>query len=128
MSVRLSILLIVLAQQLAPPFQTPWYRRPTRVVPAPAGRQPTAPPGFRVNVFADSLQFPRFMALAPNGDVFVAEPFRGNGKITILRDADGDGVAEIRETFASGLRKAVIRPQNGADGFCLTAALGGRAI
>ena len=45
------------------------------------------------------------MALAPNGDVFVAEPARGNGKITVLRDADQDGVAETRETFASGLNR-----------------------
>src|SRR5207244_10837830 len=39
--------------------------------------------------------------LAPNGDVIVAEP--GAGKITILRDANHDGVAEQRSTFARGL-------------------------
>ena len=58
-----------------------------------------------MNVFADTLQFARFMALAPNGDVFLAEPVRAAGAITILRDANRDGVAETRETFATGLNR-----------------------
>ena len=41
------------------------------------------------------------MALAPNGDVFVADP--GVNSIFILRDTNGDGVAETRFTFASNL-------------------------
>ena len=45
------------------------------------------------------------MALAPNGDAFLAEPFRNAGKITVLRDTDKDGVAETRETFATGLNR-----------------------
>jgi glucose/arabinose dehydrogenase len=65
----------------------------------------TVPAGFAVNVFADTLQMPRMMALAPNGDVFVSEPVRGQGAITILRDANRDGVAETRETFAAGLNR-----------------------
>ena len=56
-------------------------------------------------MFADALQLPRFMALAPNGDVFVAEPVRNAATITVLRDADKDGVAEMRETFATGLNR-----------------------
>ena len=58
-----------------------------------------------MNVFADSLQFARFMALAPNGDVFLAEPARADGRITVLHDRDHDGVAETRETFATGLNR-----------------------
>jgi glucose/arabinose dehydrogenase len=92
-------------QQLPAPFHTPWFRKPTRVVPMPDGVQLRVPAGFTVNLFADNLQFARFMALAPNGDVFLAEPFRGAGKITILRDADRDGAAEVRETFATGLNR-----------------------
>jgi glucose/arabinose dehydrogenase len=62
--------------------------------------------GFRAGVFADRLQLARFMALAPNGDIFLSEPVsRSGGKITILRDADKDGVAETRETFATGLNR-----------------------
>ena len=69
----------------------------------PDGHQLTVPAGFAVNVFADELQFARFMALAPNGDVFLSEPSTGgNAKITVLRDADHDGVAETRSTLRPG--------------------------
>src|SRR5205823_12524201 len=92
----LVVLLAFFVQQLPPPFQTPWFRKITRVVARPEGRQLTVPAGFSVNLYADNLQFARFMAVAPNGDVFLAEPVRGGGRITILRDADRDGVAETR--------------------------------
>jgi glucose/arabinose dehydrogenase len=106
MAIRASVLVLaLLVQQLPAPFQTPWFRKATRVVPMPDGRHLTVPSGFTVRVFADNLTFARFMALAPNGDVFLAEPFRGAGRITILRDADKDGVAEVRETFATGLNR-----------------------
>jgi glucose/arabinose dehydrogenase len=108
MTVRVSVWLVLLflfGQQLPPPFHTPWFRRGTRVVPMPEGHRLTVPAGFTVNVFAEKLELPRFMALSPNGDVFLAEPVRGAGKITVLRDADGDGVAETRETFATGLNR-----------------------
>jgi glucose/arabinose dehydrogenase len=102
----LATFLVVALQQLPPPFETPWFRRSTRVVPMPEGHQLTVPAGFAVNVFADKLQLARFMALAPNGDVFLAEPVaRGAGKITVLRDSDKDGVAEGRETFAADLNR-----------------------
>jgi glucose/arabinose dehydrogenase len=72
----------------------------------PDGHQLTVPAGFAVNVFADKLLLARFMALAPNGDVFLSEPSTGgNAKITVLRDADHDGVAEARFVFASGLNR-----------------------
>ena len=100
-----AIGLTLLLQQLPPPFHSPWYRKPTRVVPMPEAHQLTVPPGFAVNIFADKLQFARFMALAPNGDVFLAEPVRGAGLITILRDEDRDGTAETRYTFANGLNR-----------------------
>jgi len=93
-------------QELAAPFATPWFRKPTRVVAMPDGHPLTVPAGFSVNTFADHLQLARFMALAPNGDVFLSEPVsRTAGKITILRDTDKDGVAETRETFATGLNR-----------------------
>src|SRR3954466_14198993 len=94
------------ASPLPPPFATPWYRKPTRVVLMPDGHQLTVPDGFHVSVFADKLSMARFMAIAPNGDIFLSEPVsRTAGKITILRDADRDGVAETRETFATGLNR-----------------------
>ena len=89
---------------LPQPFATPWFRKPTRVVPLPDGHTLTVPAGFTVSLFADKLPMARFMALAPNGDVLLTEPVgRNAGSITILRDADHDGVAETRETFASNL-------------------------
>jgi glucose/arabinose dehydrogenase len=98
-------------QSIAPPplpapFATPWFRKATRTVAMPDGRQLTVPAGFTVTVFADHLSLARFMALAPNGDVFLSEPVsRTAGKITILRDADHDGIAETRETFAASLNR-----------------------
>lgn len=72
----------------------------------PDGHQLTVPPGFTVSVFPDKLQVPRFMALAPKGDIFVSEPVsRTAGRITVLRDTDHDGVADEREIFASALNR-----------------------
>jgi len=110
MGKRLLVVLAVAVAQLAAsqlpaPFATPWFRKPTRIVPMPEGRRPMVPPGFTVSVWADHLQFARFMALAPTGDVFLAEPTRGDGRVTVLRDADHDGVADTRETFATGLNR-----------------------
>jgi glucose/arabinose dehydrogenase len=104
--IRALVLVAALfVQQLPPPFHTPWFRKITRVVAMPDAHRLTMRPGFAATVFADKLQYPRFMALAPNGDVFLAEPVRGDGRITILRDLDQNGVAEVRETFASGLNR-----------------------
>jgi len=102
--IRLSVVsLALLVQQLPPPLATPWFRRPTTVVERPDGRRLTLPAGFAVDLFADGLQHARFMALAPNGDVFLAESRRG--LVTVLRDADGDGHAEARFTFLDGLNR-----------------------
>jgi len=99
-----ALLLSLLAQQLPAPFATPWYRKGPRIVAMPDGHKLTLAAGFNVNVFADGLQMPRFMALAPNGDVFVTESM-ASGKVTVLRDADHDGVAETKATFAEGLTR-----------------------
>ncbi len=96
----------------------------------PAGATPVAAPGLAVNAFATALDHPRWLYVLPNGDVLVAEtnappkPEDGKGikgwimglvmkragaatpsanRITLLRDADGDGVAETRSVFLSGL-------------------------
>ncbi len=96
----------------------------------PEGGQPKAAPGTRVNAFARGLDHPRWVIVLPNGDVLVAEtnapprPEDAKGvkgramkaimkkagaavpsanRITLLRDADGDGVAETRTVFLEGL-------------------------
>ena len=92
------------------------------------GAQPSAAAGLAVAAFATGLDHPRWLHVLPNGDVLVAETnapakdpegVRANvmqevkeraggavpsaDRITLLRDADGDGAAERREVFLSGL-------------------------
>ncbi|MEX2465863.1 MAG: sorbosone dehydrogenase family protein [Gemmatimonadota bacterium] len=99
--VALPLLFALAFQQLPEPFETPWTRAIPSVVERPEGAAPTVPEGFEVSTFAEGLADPRRMELAPNGDVFVAESRAG--EIVVLIDEDGDGTAERRETFATGL-------------------------
>src|SRR5579872_4447306 len=94
------------------------------------GQTPIAAPGLMVNAFASGLKHPRWIYVLPNRDVLVAEALtvpspiksafdyaqystmkraaavgQSPNRITLLRDADGDGVAEIRETFLEGLNQ-----------------------
>jgi glucose/arabinose dehydrogenase len=96
-----------------------------------SGDAPIAAPGLVVQPFASGLDHPRWLYVLPNGDVLVAEtngPERAEdskgiqgwvlgvvmkragaavpspNRITLLRDADGDGVAETRMPFLEGLR------------------------
>jgi len=96
----------------------------------PAGTQPTPMQGLRVTALATGLDHPRWLLVLPNGDVLVAESnappkpddakgikgwamtlvmkWAGAGvpsadRITLLRDADGDGIAETRTTFLENL-------------------------
>ncbi len=95
-----------------------------------AGQLPSAAPGLRVNAFATGLKHPRWLHVLPNGDVAVAEALFEPGpvktlfghamvatmrraaavgpspnRITLLRDADGDGVAEQRSALLEGLQQ-----------------------
>ncbi len=70
---------------------------------APAGFMPTVPRGFKVNMFAQDLNHPRFMAVAPNGDVFVAET--GASQITVLSDPQHTGGAAHRDVFVAKLNR-----------------------
>ena len=96
----------------------------------PDGMKPTAAPGTQVSAFASGLDHPRWLAVLPNGDVLVAEtnappkPDDAKGikgwvmgivmkragagtpsanRITLLRDTDGDGVADQRHVLLQGL-------------------------
>src|SRR5713101_268429 len=94
------------------------------------GQTPVAGPGLKVNAFATGLKHPRWIHVLPNGDVLVAEsnqvagPIRSvfsyamqatmrraaalgesANRITLFRDADGDGIAERREIFMEGLNQ-----------------------
>jgi glucose/arabinose dehydrogenase len=89
------------ASDLPKPYATPPVANRNEVIPR-GNAMPQAPKGFKVTVFATGLTIARFMAVAPNGDVFLSE--RLPKKITLLRDSKGAGVADQRFTFAEGLR------------------------
>ena len=61
----------------------------------------TVPPGFAADIFAQGLNGPRFMALGPDGVLYVAE--RGNSRIVALPDDNGDGTADSIRVFADNL-------------------------
>jgi glucose/arabinose dehydrogenase len=92
------------------------------------GKTPQAAPGLAVNALATGLKHPRWLYTMPTGDVLVAEALSpaggvrtafdyamvstmrragavgdGPNRITLLRDLDGDGAADVREVFAEGL-------------------------
>jgi glucose/arabinose dehydrogenase len=112
-----------------PQGSIPTLKMPTARGWAP-GQVPIAAPGLKVNAFARNLDHPRWIYLLPNGDVLVAEAMSADrparsvfdyamvstmrraaamgvsaNRITLLRDADGDGVAEIQEVFLEGLNQ-----------------------
>ena len=70
------------AEDLPKPYATPAVDNSSQTVSRPNGWLPQVRKGFSISVFASGLSDPRFMALAPNGDVFLAEPYAG--KITLL--------------------------------------------
>ena len=63
----------------------------------------TLPPGFCAVLAADGLGAARHIAVAPNGDVYVAlQGTAAAGGVVALRDADGDGKFEMKEKFGEG--------------------------
>jgi glucose/arabinose dehydrogenase len=86
--------------QLAKPYATPAVDNSSEKMVRPAGAMPKAPPGFSVTVFAPYVPGARFMAVAPNGDVFVAES--DAGKVVVLRPSHDGTKAQRITTFASG--------------------------
>ncbi len=89
-------------KDLPQPFVTESAFRGSKVISQPADATLNLPKNFKVNVFAEGdFKKPRWMALAPNGDVFLADS-RAN-MIFVLRDSNKDGVAEERFTFSNKL-------------------------
>lgn len=112
-----------------PQGRIPTLKMPTAQGWAP-GQLPAAAPGLKVNAFATGLKHPRWIQVLPNGDVTVAEALQSGGRprslfdhameatmrraaaigvspnrITLLRDADGDGVAEQRHILLDNLNQ-----------------------
>jgi glucose/arabinose dehydrogenase len=91
-----------LASNLAPPFATPASAERSTKAENPSEAKLKLPQGFHANLFASGLNDARWLQMMPNGDVLLAEA-KAN-KITLLRDADGDGKAEVKTTFADGFQ------------------------
>src|SRR5688500_17462352 len=119
--------------ELPPPVTTPIPTvKVAEAVGWPAGATPVPAAGLRVQPFATGLEHPRWLLALPNGDVLVAETaappkpeqYKDNSlkglfmahfmkkagsavpsanRITLLRDADGDGVAEVKRAYITGL-------------------------
>ncbi|WP_313646113.1 sorbosone dehydrogenase family protein [Pseudomonas sp.] len=91
-------------------------------------QKPTVPEGFNITAIATDLKIPRQTLVLPNGDILVAEgrggraaklkpkdviasqikakgntQVKGGNRLTLLRDADGDGTYEVKTVFAEGL-------------------------
>jgi len=86
---------------LPAPHATPSAGNPSRVVPKPASAQLKVPPGFHIDLFASGLDGPRAIQVAPNGDIFVAEPWVG--RVLVLRAPDGASKATQTEVFSADL-------------------------
>jgi glucose/arabinose dehydrogenase len=83
---------------LPKPFASNSASKPPTVVAIPQNPVLKVPSGFAVNVFAEGLDHPRWLALTPSGDVLVTETRRN--RIRLLRDGNQDGVAEVQKVFA----------------------------
>jgi glucose/arabinose dehydrogenase len=87
---------------LPQPYATPSANNAAAIAPRPDGVWPQTLPGFKVEQFANGLDNPRLMRLAPNGDIFLAES--SPGKILVFRGIGADGKAGQMEVFASDLK------------------------
>ncbi|MBC7398327.1 MAG: sorbosone dehydrogenase family protein [Mucilaginibacter sp.] len=111
-----------------PPNATKSTTQYCKVIGWQRGQKPTAPPGFKVTMFANRLDNPRNMYVAQNGDVFVSEANtelkwlkklgsdivgasksqnlgKSANRITLLRDKNGDGLPDMSTVFLSGLNQ-----------------------
>ncbi|WP_460620184.1 PQQ-dependent sugar dehydrogenase [Hymenobacter ruber] len=113
--------------RLPAPYATKSVTNRVNIQPWPAGKTPVAPAGFTVAEYAGKLDSPRWMYVAPNGDVLVAEAStvpmsmtkkvaaelkldksrslrdHSANRITLLRDTNHDGTPDLRTTFLAGL-------------------------
>lgn len=114
---------------LPAPYATKSAYNFCKVIGWPKGKTPTAPAGFKVELYAEGLDNPRNLYVAPNGDVFTAESNteskgikakienkvsgkdksqnmgKSANRISILRDTNGDGVPDSKGIFLSGLNQ-----------------------
>ncbi|CAD5923232.1 L-sorbosone dehydrogenase [Planktothrix tepida] len=87
-------------ESLPQPFHSNSASKPPQVIAIPDNPVLNVPPGFKVNIFAENLDNPRWLALTPNGNVLVTETKQN--RIRLLKDTNKDGVTDEITTFADG--------------------------
>lgn len=113
---------------LPAPYATKSSTKVSNVVGWPQCKTPVAPEAFTVTKFADNLDNPRWIYEGPNGDIFISEASTeknvvkqvktivssrakaGNisgsaDRIILLRDANHDGIPEVKTTFLENLNQ-----------------------
>jgi glucose/arabinose dehydrogenase len=88
----------ITSADLPEPYASQSASQRPNVVPIPENPSLQVPEGFTVNVFAEGLNEPRWLALTPSGDVLVTET--PDNRIRLLRDTNGDGAADVNQPFA----------------------------
>ena len=102
-----AFLLIVLVPLGAAESQGRYQATPVDLAGSTLGGRLRAPPGFQVTEFAKVLGA-RFMAVGPDGAVYVSQP--RSGQVTRLADVDGDGTAESQGVAVEGLNRRMASP------------------
>jgi glucose/arabinose dehydrogenase len=87
---------------LPEPYATKSSSNGPKMVKRPDNVLPVAPPGFKVELYADELDNPRTLRTAPNGDIFLAET--DPGRILVFRGMTSDGKPEQTAIFARGFK------------------------
>ncbi|HJW42109.1 MAG TPA: PQQ-dependent sugar dehydrogenase [Rhizomicrobium sp.] len=87
-------------KDLPKPFATPAMSNSSTVIPRPEGVLPQVPPGFKIEIYASGFKNPRWLVVAPNGDVFLTEP--SAGRIDLLRSDSGKVYTTV---FADGFKR-----------------------
>lgn len=94
--------------RVAEPLASPSSTKNSKVLGWPTDKTPVAPAGYRVVRFASDLKHPRWIYVAANGDVFVAESQTqgaGANRIIRLQDTNADGIADHQTVFLEGLNR-----------------------
>jgi glucose/arabinose dehydrogenase len=136
MKIKLIIALLTIAlratyaQQvkLPPPYATKSTTQYCTITGWARGQKPTAPTGFKVDLYANGLDNPRNIYVAQNGDVFISEANteikwlkklgadivgasksqnlnKSANRITLIKDRNGDGIPDLKTVFLSGLNQ-----------------------
>lgn len=99
--------LVINLDSLPRPFATESVSKMSKVI-GWKDKMPVAPEGFTVTLFTDKLESPRWMYVAENGDLFVAqadkEGKKGNN-ILLFRDTNKDGAPETKTVYLKGLNQ-----------------------